>query len=189
VLEHDPSTGRLAILCFMDRPTDQPLAAGQHVIVAATRSDDIHYSARMLVEDTSDASPPTIMLRMEGGWQPEQERRHQGRIRYHVPATRARRWTGGAWQDLDAQLVDLSSRGVGLVTDRELGVGDRLALVFPLGEGESELRVNAEVRHVRPERGEPGHWRAGGFFRGLPPADHERIIRFIFAEMRSSPTS
>src|SRR5258708_3731827 len=52
-----------------------------------------------------------------------------------------------------------------------------------------ELRVTLEIRHVRPDNRSDGTWRAGGLFRNLLPADHERVVRFIFAELRSRQQS
>ena len=49
----------------------------------------------------------------------------------------------------------------------------------------TDLRITLEVRHVRPDSRTESTWRAGGLFRNLLPADHERVIRFIFAELRS----
>jgi hypothetical protein len=69
-----------------------------------------------------------------------------------------------------------------VLLDREVRTGDRLSLIFPLGDG-PDMRVTLEVRHVRPEE---GRWRAGGLFRALPPVEHERVVRYIFAEMRRS---
>jgi len=82
-------------------------------------------------------------------------------------------------------VVDLSSRGVGLTLNQEAHVGDRLSLTIPLDEGSPDLRVTLEIRHARPDTRTESTWRAGGLFRNLPPADHERVIRFIFAELRS----
>ena len=117
--------------------------------------------------------------------QAEHERRQQARVRLRIPATRARRWAGGAWRDLEASVVDLSSRGVGLSLSQAVNLGDRLLLVIPLADGQPDLRVTVELRHARQDAEGTGLWRAGGLFRNLPPADHERVIRFIFAELRS----
>jgi c-di-GMP-binding flagellar brake protein YcgR len=149
------------------------------------RHDDELQSAPMQVEHSSAGPEATVHLRMAGVWQPEDERRNQVRVPLNLRATRARRWAAGAWRDLDATLVDLSSRGVGVSLDQEVQLGDRLSLSLPLGDGQPDLRVTFEVRHVRPHS-KPGQaWRAGGLFRTLTPADHERVIRFIFAELRS----
>jgi PilZ domain-containing protein len=192
VVSHDANSGRLRLTCFMDRPTDRPLEPGERVIVAATRMDDELHSAPMDVEHCSSGPESQVQLRMAGAWQPEDERRHQVRVPLSIPAARARRWIGGAWRDIQATLVDLSSRGVGLSLDQEVQVGDRLSLVVPLCDGNSPLRVTVEVRHVRPDGRlqpmdgrVPQPWRAGGLFRNLSPIDHERVIRFIFAELRS----
>ena len=46
--------------------------------------------------------------------QADDERRQQVRVPVQLAVSRARRWVGGAWRDIDATVVDLSSRGVGL---------------------------------------------------------------------------
>jgi hypothetical protein len=169
----------------MDRATDRPLEPGERVVIAATRMDDELHSAPMDVEQSSGGPESVVHLRIAGAWQPEDERRHQVRVPLHVRASRARRWVGGAWRDLDATVVDLSSRGVGLRLDQEVHVGDRLSLVIPLDQGSPDLRVTVEVRHMRPDPKSDQPWRAGGLFRNLAPLDHERVVRFIFAELRS----
>jgi c-di-GMP-binding flagellar brake protein YcgR len=141
----------------------------------------------MDVEHSSGRPESTVYLRMAGAWQPEDERRHQARVPVQIRPNRARRWVGGAWRDLDAMLVDLSSRGIGLSVDHQVKLGDRLSLVVPLGDGQPDLRVTVEVRHVQSDRKTPDRWRAGGVFRNLAPVDHERVIRFIFAELRGRP--
>jgi c-di-GMP-binding flagellar brake protein YcgR len=126
---------------------------------------------------------------MAGTWRPDDERRHQVRVPVQIRATRARRWVGGAWRELEATLVDLSSRGIGLSMDHEVQRGDRLSLAVPLNDGQPDLRVTIEVRHVRDDAREGERWRAGGLFRNLAPLDHERVIRFIFAELRARHAS
>jgi hypothetical protein len=139
----------------------------------------------MDVEYSSGGAEATVHLRMAGAWQPEDERRHQLRVPLAIAASRARRWTAGAWREVAATLVDLSSRGVGLSLDHEVQPGDRLSLAVPIGGGQADLRVTVEVRHVRDAGDGPQRWRAGGPFRNLAPGDHERVIRFIFAELRA----
>ena len=53
-------------------------------------------------------------------------------------------------------------------------------------------RATIEVRyvHVHPEvAGDTGkvptYWHAGGPFRNMSPIDHERVVRFLFAELRA----
>ena len=189
VVSHDAAAGRLVITYLMDRPTDRALEPGEGVTVSAIRTDDEAQSAPMNVEHTSGGPQPTVELRMAGLWQPEDDRRHQARVMLQIRANRARRWIGGGWRDLEATVVDLSSRGVGLSLDREAHVGDRLSLAIPLDEGGPDLRATLEIRHVRPDTRTESRWRAGGLFRNLPLADHERVIRFIFAELRSRQQS
>jgi hypothetical protein len=104
------------------------------------------------------------------------DRRNQSRLALRVPARRARHWVAGAWHDLNAQVVDVSSRGVGLRLDRQVRVGDRLSLVLPLGE--AELRVTVEIRHARADAKQAA-WHVGGLFKSLAPADHERVLEYI----------
>jgi hypothetical protein len=185
VVSHDAAAGQVVLTCFMDRPSDRPLEPGERVLLAATRMNDELQSAPMDVEHSSGGPESTVYLRMAGGWEPEDERRNQIRVPLQLRASRARRWSAGAWHDMDATLVDLSSRGVGVTLDQEVHLGDRLSLLAPLSDGQSDLRVTFEVRHVR-QNAKPGPaWRAGGQFRTLTPADHERVIRFIFGELRS----
>jgi hypothetical protein len=184
VVSHDAANGRIVLTCFMDRPTDRPLEPGERVVVAATRMDDELHSAPMDVEFCGDGRHPQVHLRMAGGWHPEDERRNQVRVPLRLRASRARRWMAGAWHDLQATLVDLSSRGIGVSLDHEVQLGVRLSLMVPLNDEYPDLRVTVEVRHVhRDPKSEI--WRAGGLFRNLQPAEHERVIRFIFAELRS----
>jgi c-di-GMP-binding flagellar brake protein YcgR len=189
VVSHDAAAGRLVLKCFMDRPTDRPLEPGQQVVVAALRMDDELQSADMDVEECSEGPESLVYLHMAGTWQPEDERRHQVRVPVRIHSNRSRRWVGGAWRDLDATVVDLSSRGVGLSLDQEVRVGDRVSLSVPLADGKPDLRSTVEIRHVRcdTKKDEPASplWRAGGLFRNLAPIDHERVIRFIFAELRT----
>ena len=182
--------GRLVVTCFMDRLSDEPLEPGQRVIVAATRMDDPQ-AAPMDVEYCSSGPEPTVELRIAGAWQHEDERRNRVRVRLDIPATRARHWVEGAWRDLEATLSDLSSRGVGLSLDHEVRVGDRLSIAAPLGDGSADLRATIEVRYAHlhpPVAGDSGplpqYWHAGGPFRNMSPPDHERVIRFLFAELR-----
>jgi hypothetical protein len=189
VLAHDSASGRVELTCFLDRPNDRPLEPGERVVLSATRSDNEQYMAPLRVEGSGEGPTPRIVLRMAGKWRPADERRNQARIPFQAEIKRARHWTGGAWHVVDATLSDLSSRGIGLVVDRQVQRGDRLSLVFPLGDGGPDMRVTLEVRHVRPNDDPPTHWRAGGLFRNLAPADHERVVRFIFAELRSDSST
>jgi hypothetical protein len=184
VESHDVASGRIVLTCFVDRPTDRPIEPGERVVLAAVRSDNDQYLAPMRVEDSSGGTTPRLSLLMAGKWQPEHERREQTRIDFNAPVQRARRWTRGAWHDIAATFTDISSRGIGLITDQQLQLGERLSLTFPLGPDDPPMRVTIEVRHIRPDDTGPNRWRAGGQFRMLPPEDHERIVRFIFAEMR-----
>src|ERR1700694_2251905 len=101
VISHDAKAGRLAVTCFMDRLSDQPLEPGERVIVAATRMD-APQAAPMDVAYCSSGPEPTVELRMAGAWQHEDERRNRVRVRLDIRATRARRWLGGAWHDPEA---------------------------------------------------------------------------------------
>jgi len=184
VVSHDVANGRLVVTCFMDRPTDRPLEPGERVIVAATRFEAGEHSAPMDVEDCGVGAQPQVQLRIAGTWQPEVERRHQARVPLELPISRARRWSEGAWREIGATVVDLSSRGVGLRLDRRVQVSDRLSLLIPLGDGSPDLRVTVELRHVRADAA-AGVWHAGGLFRTLAPGDHERVIRYVFGELRS----
>jgi hypothetical protein len=189
VVSHDAAAGRLVLTYAMDRPSDRPLEPGDGVIVSATQTDDAAHSAPMSVEHCSGGPLPRIELRMAGQWQPEDDRRNQARVGLQIRANRARRWVGGAWRDLEATVVDLSSRGVGVTLSQEAHVGDRLSLAIPLDQGSPDLRVTLEIRHVRVDARSDATWRAGGLFRSLLPADHERVMRFIFAELRSRQQS
>ncbi len=111
-----------------------------------------------------------------------EERRHQGRVPLNLPTTRARRWSAGAWRELSASVIDLSSRGVGLSLDQPVRLGDRVSLQIPLPDGGVDLRVTVEVRHAR--RGAAAsEWLAGGLFRMLAAGDHERISQFVAAKL------
>jgi PilZ domain len=184
VISHDASEGRLVLTCFMDRPTDRPLEPGERVLVAATRIDNAEQAAPMDVEYCGLGAEPVVHLRIAGAWQPEAERRHQVRVPLELRVTRARKWSAGAWRDLNATVVDLSSRGVGVRVDQAVALGDRLSLMIPLDDGSPDLRITVEVRHVRPDP-HAGVWHAGGLFRTLAPGDHERVIRYVFAELRA----
>jgi PilZ domain len=191
VVAHDAAVGRLTVTCFMDRPSDRPLEPGERVVVAATRMDDAQ-AAPMVVELCSSGPEPTVELRMTGAWEHEDDRRNRVRVRLKIRATRARHWVGGAWHDLEATLSDLSSRGVGLSLDHEVRVGDRLSIAARLGDDGVDLRTTIEVRYVHmhpqvPANGEVAEqsWHAGGPFRNMSPADHERVVRFLFAELRA----
>ncbi len=188
VVAHEAAAGRLVLTYDMDRPTDRTLEPGERVVVSAMRMDEAQ-CAPMSVEHNTGGRHPTLDLHMVGLWQPEDDRRHQARVALQIRANRARRWVGGAWHDLEATVVDLSSRGLGLSLSQEVHVGDRLSLTVPLDEGSPDLRVTLEVRHVRPDTRTESTWRAGGLFRNLLPADHERVTRFIFAELRTRQVS
>jgi hypothetical protein len=191
VISHDSANGHLVLTCFMDGLNDRPLEPGERVIIAANRMDDAQ-AAPMTVEHCSTGAEPTVELRMAGVWQHEDDRRNRVRVRLSIPVTRARQWTGGAWHDLGATVSDLSSRGVGLSLDHEVRVGDRLSIAAPLGSGGADLRATIEVRYVHrhphpeAENGVPVQaFHAGGPFRNMSALDHERVIRFLFAELRA----
>jgi hypothetical protein len=185
VVAHDVSNGRLTLTCFMDRVTDRPLEPGERVVIAARRLDNELQSAPMDVERCGSGRQALVELRMAGMWQPEDERRQHLRVPLQLKATRARRWALGAWQDISATVVDLSSRGIGLSLESEVRIGERLSLSISLDDGAPDVRFTVEVRHVHATQHQ-GTCRAGGAFRNLTPADHERVIRFIFAELRST---
>src|SRR5438105_7259706 len=100
VVSHEAGSDRLVLTCFMDRPTDQPLEPGERVVVSASRMDDGMQWAPMDVEYCGVGTQPEMHLRMAGTWQPEDERRHQVRVGVQLHATRARRWSAGAWHEL-----------------------------------------------------------------------------------------
>ena len=184
VVAHHPAEGRLVLTYLMDRPGDRPLQPGERVVVAASRGGDQLHLAPLDVEASTTGAEARVALRFAGAWQPEDERRHQVRVATRIRPRRARRWSTGAWHDLDVTVVDLSPRGVGVALEEAVQVGQRLTLVIPLNDGAADLRVNVEIKHVRRDSTMTA-WRAGGQFRGLAPADHERVIRFIFAELRA----
>lgn len=185
VLSLDPAAGRLKVRCFMDRAADQALEPGQRVVIAAQPRNDALVAAPMDVEESTGGAEALVTLRIAGAWQREDERRHQVRVPLAIPIARARRWQAGAWRDLHATLTDLSSRGLGVSVDTPVRVGDRLSLTIPLEDGQPDWRVIVEMRHVRASRGVDGLWHAGGLLRNISPAEHERVIRFIFAELRT----
>src|SRR5579859_2905834 len=185
IVAQDAAAGRLVLTYVMDRASDRPLETGERVIVSATHMDDESQSAPMNVERITAGPEPTVHLRIAGATQLGDDRRHQARVPLHIRALRARRWVGGAWHDLEATVVDLSSRGVGLSVNQQAQIGDRLSLTVPLDPGGPDLKVTLEIRHIQVDARAPATWRAGGLFRNLLPADHERVIRFIFAELRS----
>jgi hypothetical protein len=113
----------------------------------------------------------------------DDDRRHQDRVPLELRPRRARRWVGGAWRDLEATVVDISSRGLGLSLNDEVRLGDRVSLTIPISQDTPDLKVTVEIRHVRAESN-AGLWRAGGLFRSLPPADHDRVMRFIRSSSR-----
>jgi hypothetical protein len=112
----------------------------------------------------------------------EEDRRGQARVAVRLRPSRARRWSGGAWHEIGAEIVDLSSRGLGLRVDAPLRLGDRVSLTLSLGHGEPDLRVTVEVRHIRADA---DVWRAGGLFKALPPAEHERVVGFVMRELHA----
>jgi PilZ domain len=185
VVSHDAASGLLIVTCFMDRSTDRPLEPGERVLVSATRKSDELHSAPMDVELSSGGPVATVQLRIAGTWQPEDERRHQVRVPVHIRPRLSRRWSAGAWREVDARVDDISSRGVGLHLRDEVRVGDRVSLILPLEDGQPDLRLTVEVRHMHHQPTSALPYRAGGLFRTLSPGDHERIVRFVFAELRS----
>jgi hypothetical protein len=70
------------------------------------------------------------------------------------------------------------------VVSSEVQRGDRLSLEFSAGDGGPDLRVTLEIRHVRPDGTQ---WRAGGLFRNLLPAEHQRIVRLLSNQTGSPP--
>lgn len=185
VTSHDTTSGLLIVTCFMDRSTDRPFEPGERVLVSASRKAEQLQCAPMDVEHSTGGPVATLRLRIAGSWQPEDERRHQVRVPVQIAPRIARRWTAGAWREVQARVYDISSRGVGLHLKGEVRIGDRVSLSLPLDDGQPELRLTVEVRHMHHNPGAPLPWRAGGLFRTLSPVDHERIVRFVFAELRS----
>jgi hypothetical protein len=114
----------------------------------------------------------------------EEDRRGQARVAVRLRPNRARRWSGGAWHEIGAEIVDLSSRGLGLRVDVPLRLGDRVSLSIPLDDGEPELRVTVEVRHIRADANADA-WRAGGLFKALAAAEHERVVGFVMRELHA----
>ena len=117
--------------------------------------------------------------------QAEDDRRRQKRVPIQLQAVCARRWVEGAWRDLEARVIDLSPRGIGLSLDREVRVGDRVSLQIALNDGGPDLRVTVEIRHVHADAG-GGQWRAGGLLRNVPQPDFERVSRFVATAIGSS---
>ena len=139
----------------------------------------------MDVEHCHDGVAATVRLRIAGSWQPEDERRHQVRVPVQIEPQLARRWSAGAWREVQARVDDISSRGIGLRLHEQVRLGDRLSLALSLNDGQPNVRLTIEVRHVHMQTNSAVPWRAGGLFRTLSPGDHERIVRFVFAELRS----
>jgi hypothetical protein len=115
---------------------------------------------------------------------PEDERRHQARVGVRLPVSRARRWSAGAWREIQATIVDLSSRGIGLRVDQPVQVGERLSLAFALSEGDPEVRVTLELRHVRWDA-QSGQSHAGGLFRALGQPEHQQVAAFVADQLRA----
>src|SRR5438105_3455776 len=159
VVSHDAASGLLIVTCFMDRSTDRPLEPGERVLVSATRKSDELHCAPMDVEHSTGGPVSTVSLRIAGVWQPEDERRHQVRVPVQLKPRVARRWSTGAWREVEAHVDDVSSRGVGLHVHDEVRIGDRMSLVLSLDDSQADLRLTVEVRHVHHQPGSALPWR------------------------------
>lgn len=184
VVDRDDTRTRFHLRCALDRSSDRSLQAGGQVLLLARQGTDQRlFSAPMQVESTELGELDALVrLRRVGHWTPENERREQVRLRERRPAEHLRCWRNGAWQALAGDIVDLSSRGIGLELRGPVRVGERVALLLRVDD-QPPVRLTIEMRHVHQDA-EHGTWRGGGLFRNLSPADHERIVRHIFAELR-----
>ena len=104
----------------------------------------------------------------------EAERRAGARRRCpHRPALHL--LTQPAFEGLDAEVVDVSRDGVGLLAGRALAAGSRVAFVPPAAGPSGARAVVAEVRHAVP-RG-PGRWQVG--CRLASPLSEEELRGFL----------
>ena len=186
VIEGDAAHSQLKVRCAQDRPGDRALRVGEEVLVLARQGRDQRlFSAPMQVDHSEPGEFESVVrLRCVGDWMPENERREQLRLRVRRPAERLRCWRNGAWHSLEGEIVDLSSRGIGLELHSPLRVGERLSLVLPVDD-QPALRLTIEVKHVYHDQAH-GVWRGGGQFKNLLPTDHVRIVGHIFAELRAA---
>ena len=136
VIERDAAHRQLEVRCAQDRPGDRPLQVGEEVVVLARQGPDQRlFSAPMQVEHSQPGELQSVVrLRCVGDWMPENERREQVRLRVRRPAVSLRCWRNGAWHSLEGEIVDLSSRGIGLELRSRLRVGERLSLLLPVDD-------------------------------------------------------
>lgn len=82
---------------------------------------------------------------------------------------------------LDVQVLDVSGGGLQLRSQRHVRVGDRIRLIFNLGEDPMEVDIQVlALSVIEADRG--GSFRVNSRFVELPRGVQERVVRFVFQQ-------
>jgi c-di-GMP-binding flagellar brake protein YcgR len=88
-----------------------------------------------------------------------------------------------AFLKAEGQSKNISSGGICLLVYEEVKVGDSLALVIKLPEGESPIKVQGMVRWIGEfilSADKKNSWDVGIEFVGINEADREKLSKYVF---------
>jgi benzoate membrane transport protein len=117
------------------------------------------------------------------------EERRAPRVAVDLRPSAAYQITGRRRTPILAQVRNLSDHGLSALSEQQLSPGDQLELMFRLPDGEIDVSVRVDVRHVDHLQDGPIElWEAGCEFRAGTPNALERLSALLAEQPNVTPT-
>jgi hypothetical protein len=114
------------------------------------------------------------------------ERRQEARLPAVLVPTAARRIVAGRRIPLSATIRNFSAGGMQVRCQQRVLPGHQLEFMFAMPDGQAEVRLRVDVRHVQLVEGMEDMWEAGCEFRVMAPTTHEQILNFLLEQQRAA---
>ncbi|MCK4851703.1 MAG: PilZ domain-containing protein [Candidatus Omnitrophica bacterium] len=89
--------------------------------------------------------------------------------------------------DADMSVSDVSSAGVGIVTNKKVAEGDRIKLELMVPGDDVPMFVIAEVVWAAREPDAVRNYCAGFHFAAMHPSDKKRLVNYIYSSFVRQP--
>jgi c-di-GMP-binding flagellar brake protein YcgR len=155
-----------------------PFPVGAEVRVRYSVIDDASYQGKVRLEGaTEDGGCPEYRFTLPDDMVRMQARNFRRLALLADDVTATLTEVGGTGRQHEAQLVDISAGGVGVMLDADLDVGDSYRVQTDLDGGGLALDVEAEVVRASEEGGQYGLR-----FVGLRPNVEDKIVAFVLRQ-------